>query len=108
MDDYLTIRSRRAREYLKGLPVRRKVSFRSMFPHANPLALDLMDKMLTFNPSKRITVEEALQHPYLESYHDPEDEPISPPIPDSFFDFDRHKDQLSTSDLKGISHLLCY
>ena len=101
MDDYLTIRSRRAREYLKGLPVRRKVPFRSMFPNANPLALDLLDKLLTFNPMKRITVEEALQHKYLEPYHDPEDEPDASPIPDSFFDFDKHKDQLSTADLKG-------
>jgi mitogen-activated protein kinase 1/3 len=102
MDDYLTIRSRRAREYLKGLPVRRKVPFRSMFPNANPLALDLLDKLLTFNPMKRITVEEALRHPYLEPYHDPEDEPDAPPIDDSFFDFDKHKDQLSTSDLKSM------
>ena len=38
------------------------------------LALDLLDKMLTFNPHKRITVEEALAHPYLEQYFDPADE----------------------------------
>ena len=37
-------------------------------------ALDLLDKMLTFNPHKRITVEEALAHPYLEQYYDPQDE----------------------------------
>ena len=37
-------------------------------------ALDLLDKMLTFNPHKRITVEEALAHPYLEQYFDPADE----------------------------------
>lgn len=38
------------------------------------LALDLLDRMLTFNPIKRITVEEALAHPYLEQYYDPTDE----------------------------------
>jgi serine/threonine protein kinase len=38
------------------------------------VALDLLDKMLTFNPHKRISVEEALAHPYLEQYYDPEDE----------------------------------
>ena len=30
--------------------------------------------MLTFNPHKRIEVEQALAHPYLEQYYDPSDE----------------------------------
>lgn len=30
--------------------------------------------MLTFNPHKRIEVEQALAHPYLEQYYDPTDE----------------------------------
>lgn len=33
-----------------------------------------MEKMLTFNPNKRITVEQALSHPYLRQYYDPDDE----------------------------------
>ena len=37
-------------------------------------ALDLLEKLLTFDPAARITVEEALAHPYLEAYHDVEDE----------------------------------
>ena len=37
-------------------------------------ALDLLDKMLTFNPDRRITIEQALAHPYLEQYYDPADE----------------------------------
>ena len=37
-------------------------------------ALNLLDVMLTFNPHKRVTVEQALAHPYLEQYYDPEDE----------------------------------
>ena len=41
--------------------------------------------MLVFNPNKRITVEEALKHPYLSTLHLPEDEPVSDPV--SKFDF---------------------
>ena len=32
--------------------------------------------MLDLNHKTRITVEEAIKHPYLESLHDPEDEPV--------------------------------
>ena len=35
---------------------------------ADPQALDLLAKMLVFDPKKRITVEQALAHPYLEAY----------------------------------------
>lgn len=31
--------------------------------------------MLDLNPTTRIKVDEALEHPFLESMHDPEDEP---------------------------------
>lgn len=38
------------------------------------IALTLLDMMLTFNPHKRVTVEQALANPYLEQYYDPDDE----------------------------------
>ena len=59
-----------------------------------------MEKCLTFSPKRRIEVDEALKHPYLEPYHDPEDEPMADPIPEEFFDFDRNKEQLGKEDLK--------
>eukprot|EP01035_Chromulina_nebulosa_P020925 gene20925-27122_t len=33
------------------------------------LAIDLLEKMLQFHPDDRITVEQALQHPYLRDFH---------------------------------------
>lgn len=45
-------------------------------------ALDLFDRMLTLDPSKRITAEESLQHPFLK---DVVCENISPPRYSSFF-----------------------
>ena len=72
-----------------------------MFPRTSDQALDLLERLLAFNPVKRISVEEALRHPYLEPYHDPEDEPTAEPIPDGFFDFDKNKDSLSKEQLKS-------
>ncbi len=55
-----------------------RVSFRAMFPDASAQAIDLLERMLQFNPSKRITVEDALAHPYLAQLHDPALEPSAP------------------------------
>lgn len=101
MEDYYGIKSRRAREYIRSLPFKKRIPFSAMFPKTSTQALDLLEKLLAFNPAKRITVEDALKHPYLEPYHDPEDEPTAPPIPDEFFDFDRRKDELSKEQLKS-------
>lgn len=100
MEDYYGIKSRRAREYIRSLPFKKKIPWKAMFPKTSDLALDLLDKLLAFNPVKRITVEDALRHPYLEPYHDPEDEPTADPIPEEFFDFDKNKDNLSKEQLK--------
>lgn len=42
--------------------------------------IELIKMMLKWNPSKRITVEEALKHPYFEILHDESDEPTCSPI----------------------------
>jgi len=88
LDDFYAITSQRSREYLRALPFRRKKPFSQLFPEANPKAIDFLEKCLTFSPRKRIDVAEALAHPYLEAYHDPDDEPTAEPIDPSFFDFD--------------------
>ena len=71
-----------------------------MFPGVNPLALDLMEKCLAFSPKRRLDVKEALKHPYLQPYHDLEDEPTADTIDPSFFDFDTGE-AMSTEQLKG-------
>lgn len=73
-EDLNCIINLKARNYLLSLPHKNKVPWNRLFPNADPKALDLLDKMLTFNPHKRIEVEQALAHPYLEQYYDPSDE----------------------------------
>lgn len=41
------------------------------------LAIDLLEKMLVFDPTRRITAGDALSHEYLSPYHDPTDEPVA-------------------------------
>ena len=59
-----------------------------MFPHATPLALDLLAKMLTFDQTKRISMMECLEHPYLSDLHGRAREPIC----DACFDWTFEKD----------------
>ncbi|XVE57943.1 hypothetical protein DITRI_Ditri04bG0130100 [Diplodiscus trichospermus] len=70
------LRSDNARRYVRQLPQCRKQQFSARFPNMSAGAVDLLEKMLVFDPNKRITVDEALCHPYLASLHDINDEPV--------------------------------
>ena len=60
----------KARRFIRSLPYSRGIRFSSLYPQADPLALDLLQRMLVFDPSKRITVTEALRHPFMSSLYD--------------------------------------
>ena len=75
--DLYFVTSDKARRYLRQLPYSKPMDFKRLYPEANPLACDLIEKMLIFNPEKRINVEECLKHPYLASLHDVNDEPVA-------------------------------
>ncbi len=57
--------------------------------------------MLIFNPERRITVEEALAHPFLEQYYDESDEPVA----DEPFQFEQELDDLPKEVLKELIFL---
>ncbi|KAF9532060.1 CMGC/MAPK protein kinase [Crepidotus variabilis] len=102
LDEFYAITSRRSRDYIRALPIRKKRPFPTLFPHASAEAIDFLSKTLTFDPKKRMTTDEALEHPYLSAYHDPEDEPTVQPLSPSYFEFDLHKDDLSKDQLKEL------
>lgn len=82
-----------ARSFIRSQVYTPRVSLGKLYPNANPLAVDLIDKMLVFDPRKRITVIEALNHPYLAMLHDESLEPIAPSPFDSSFEDEDLKEQ---------------
>ena len=94
-EDLAFITNQQAKEFVGKLAKRTKQSFSSLFTKSNPVALDLLSKMLIFNPRKRYTVEQCISHPYFEGLHNPEEEPISDaPFDWSFDDIELTKDNL--------------
>ncbi|KAF4691384.1 hypothetical protein FOZ60_015531 [Perkinsus olseni] len=77
-----------ARRFIRKCPQSRGKAMTELYPQANPLALDLVKLMLRFDPTRRISVDQALKHPYLEGYHSPDDEPEAErPVDWSFDNF---------------------
>ena len=56
------------------------MNFGEIFPGATPEAIDFLDKTLQFNPKRRITVDEAIDHPLLVKLRDKKREFIAPGI----------------------------
>lgn len=52
---------------LKPFPRTPKIPFGTLYPKIAPLAIDLLEKLLQFDPSRRLSCDEALQHPYFTS-----------------------------------------
>ncbi|KZT30526.1 Pkinase-domain-containing protein [Neolentinus lepideus HHB14362 ss-1] len=102
LEEYHSITSRRSREYIRALPIRKRRAFTTLFPKASTDAIDFLQKTLTFDPKKRITVDQALQHPYLAAYRDPGDEPSCAAIDPDYFNFDTIKEDLTVEALKTL------
>ncbi|KAI0978918.1 hypothetical protein GJ496_002940 [Pomphorhynchus laevis] len=66
-----------AREYLQNLPFTPKRKFQDMFTNASNEIIEVMERLLSFNPSKRPTAAESLLMPFFREYHLPNDEPVS-------------------------------
>ena len=70
------ITSSKARRFMEGMRKKKKVPWREVFPkYENSGAFQMLEDVLKFDPRARLSVEQALSHPYLESLHHPDDEP---------------------------------
>ena len=90
--------SSRVYKYLRTWPRKTKVNFSEFFTKCDSTGLDLLDKLLAFDPKQRINANEGLRHPYLATYHVPDDEPNCPKP----FDFS-FESATAIPDIKGIN-----
>ena len=70
------IANHHAKRYLTEMEPQTPVPFPMLLnnPSISAEAVDLLEKMLCFNPYKRIGVEEALRHPYLSEYYESDED----------------------------------
>uniref|UniRef100_A0A7S4E1I0 Protein kinase domain-containing protein n=2 Tax=Lotharella globosa TaxID=91324 RepID=A0A7S4E1I0_9EUKA len=66
-DDLEYVTNEGAISFMKEQRKYKKTDWSTTYPNASKDALDLLDKMLHMNPKKRISVAEALEHPYVQS-----------------------------------------
>ena len=50
------------------------IIFKEIYPGSSAEAIDFLNKALIFNPQKRMTIEEALNHPILAKIKNPKKE----------------------------------
>jgi len=70
-------------QWMTSAPARQFVSkyksagkrWQDVLPSASAQAIDFISKMLQFDPAKRITAEQALEHPFVADFHDIKTEP---------------------------------
>jgi len=97
-DDLKFVTNPNALQFIKNMTVRPAKPYKKKFPTASADAIDLMQKMLSFNPHTRISADEALAHPYLSSLAEELDnhkQESSAP-----FDFDFEKTEFTRQKLR--------
>lgn len=73
--DIDSIKSQYSSSVLDRMACKPKKSLEEVIPNAPPDGIDLLKKLLQFNPDKRLTADQALKHPFVARFHNPDEEP---------------------------------
>lgn len=78
----------------------KRVSFEELFPGIEKDALDLLRRLLCYDPAERISAEEALEHPFFKELHTKEPEGVQARI--DYFDFEFEQYTLDRKILREL------
>ncbi|CAM9812898.1 unnamed protein product [Ascophyllum nodosum] len=95
------IRNSQAKKFLESMKTKAKVPFREMFPSASEQAVDFLEGLLVFDPPGRLSVPEALEHPYFQPLRKTDTHPASLEVP-SDFEFEFESKPLCGVQLKSM------
>ena len=91
-DQVSHIRSKQARKFLDSVAGKASVPLSTLYPQCSPQAVDLLTKMLVFEPGNRWDCDRCLAHPYFDGVRTVEDSrppaPLASDVADLDFEFE--------------------
>lgn len=93
----------KARTFLHAMPPKPPRDLSQKFPTTDPLALDLLRDLLSFDPVDRPSALEALNHPYFQGL--PRVQPSELPVVQGQFDFELNNNKLSEADVRSLIYM---
>ncbi|GKA80951.1 mitogen-activated protein kinase 9 [Tanacetum coccineum] len=94
------IRNEKDRRYLSNMRKKPEIPFSHKFPNVDPLALRLLECLLSFDPKDQPSAEDALADPYFQDLANVEQKPSTRAISKLEFEFERKK--LAKYDVREI------
>jgi len=91
VDELMGLPNIKCQRFIQALPKTAGTLFSEVLTDAPLAAKDLIAKTLRWHPDERVTVVQALEHPFMEVLHCPDDEPTRSPLNICDFEFERRK-----------------
>jgi len=66
------IEEENVKEYVRSFQPREKTDLQTLFEGIDPIAIDLLARILVFDPRKRISMKDILSHPYFKEVRQPD------------------------------------
>ncbi len=101
-EDISFVTDTKALDYLGSFPKRERTDLTALYPGAGEDAIDLLSKILIFNPYFRITVDDALAHPFFNKIRKAEKEAESATHVELEFDTTDKTKDLDSKKLRAL------